>query len=365
MILHAYFARRFAMTFLIVASAFAVLVTLLDFIEHLRRFGEEEAGIGKILQLVALNVPASLYQTLPLIMVICSIMLFLNLARSSELVVTRASGRSAVRSLFGPLLTAFAIGLISVTVLNPIVAATENKHEKLAAKLLGQQVNSLSFSANGLWLRQGNETFQTVIHAKRANLDGTQLFDVALYEFDLTGKATKRMTAKSALLIDGYWSLKGVKEWLLKLGGNPEAKAIEKTSYNIKTSLTKDHIQDSFGIPASIPIWQLPSFIKKLKEAGFSARRHVVWFHMELALPLFLVAIVMIGAGFTVKQGRQVRTGLMVLLAILFGFGLYFIRNFARILGENGQLPEIWAAWIPPLAAIGLTLAFLLHTEDG
>ena len=50
---------------------------------------------------------------------------------------------------------------------------------------------------------------------------------------------------------------------------------------------------------------------------------------------------------------------------LLLGFGLYFLRNFAQILGENGQLPEIWAAWIPPVAAIGLSLAFLLHTEDG
>jgi lipopolysaccharide export system permease protein len=52
-------------------------------------------------------------------------------------------------------------------------------------------------------------------------------------------------------------------------------------------------------------------------------------------------------------------------MTLLFGFGLYFLRNFAQILGENGQLPEIWAAWIPPVAAIGLSLAFLLHTEDG
>jgi lipopolysaccharide export system permease protein len=109
----------------------------------------------------------------------------------------------------------------------------------------------------------------------------------------------------------------------------------------------------------------LPAFINQLEKAGFSARRHRVWFHMEMALPLFLASIVMIGAGFTMRHGRQSRTGLRVLMTLLFGFGLYFLRNFAQILGENGQLPEIWAAWIPPIAAIGLSLAFLLHTEDG
>jgi len=55
----------------------------------------------------------------------------------------------------------------------------------------------------------------------------------------------------------------------------------------------------------------------------------------------------------------------MVLFAIMLSFSTYFIRNFAQILGENGQLPAALAAWAPPLAAIGLALSFLLHKEDG
>ena len=103
----------------------------------------------------------------------------------------------------------------------------------------------------------------------------------------------------------------------------------------------------------------------RLEKAGLSAMRHRVWFPMEMALTLLLSSVVMVCAGFTMRHGRQSRTGLRVLMTLLFGFGLYFLRNFAQILGENGQLPEIWAAWIPPIAAIGLSLAFLLHTEDG
>jgi len=44
---------------------------------------------------------------------------------------------------------------------------------------------------------------------------------------------------------------------------------------------------------------------------------------------------------------------------------IYFIRNFAQVLGENGQLPVILSAWAPPLVAIGLSMGFLLHNEDG
>jgi len=131
MILHLYFARRFALVFTYVLGGFLVLVILLDFIEQLRRFRGMEITLSQKAHLVALNVPATLYQMLPLVTVLCSIMLFLNLARSSELVVTRAAGRSALRALYGPILTSLLIGLIAIAIINPIVAGTQKKYEQL------------------------------------------------------------------------------------------------------------------------------------------------------------------------------------------------------------------------------------------
>ena len=130
MTLHFYFAKRFFVSFLIVASAFLVLIFMIDFIEHLRSFRGQDVAFLEILELVALNVPSSLHQTLPLMMILCSIMLFLSLSKSNELVVTRAAGRSAVRSLIGPITAAFLIGVISIILLNPIVAGTKKQYEK-------------------------------------------------------------------------------------------------------------------------------------------------------------------------------------------------------------------------------------------
>ena len=75
--------------------------------------------------------------------------------------------------------------------------------------------------------------------------------------------------------------------------------------------------------------------------------------------------MVLVGAAFTMRHARSGGTGLAVLSAVLLGFGLYFIRNFAQILGENGQIPVSLAAWAPPAASILLTLGLLLHAEDG
>ncbi len=363
MILHRYFAWRFVVSFLSVFGVFFAITTLLDLIDQLRNFSGS-ARFGDILSLTMLNIPDGLYKILPLIMILATISLFLGLARSSEMVVTRAAGRSAIRALMAPLAVALVIGAVAVAVFNPIVAATSKEYENRASRLIGNG-NVLSISDDGLWLRQGTELGQTVIRAKAANLDGTELTGVTFIRFTFDGGPYQRIEAASARLQPGRWMLTDAKVWPLGDAANPEAEAKNHPSFEVSSTLTPDQIRDSFGTPSSIPIWELPAFINRLKTAGFAARRHEVWFQSELAQPAFLLAMVLIGAAFTMRHQRGGRTGIMVLGAILLSFGLYFVRNFATILGENGQLPVLLAAWAPPLAAIGLSLGILLHLEDG
>lgn len=86
---------------------------------------------------------------------------------------------------------------------------------------------------------------------------------------------------------------------------------------------------------------------------------------MELAQPIFLVAMVLVSAAFTMRHTRFGRTGAASLAATMIGFGLYYVRNFAQILGENGQIPIELAAWAPPVASVLFALGLILNTEDG
>ncbi|MEL6959249.1 MAG: LPS export ABC transporter permease LptG [Pseudomonadota bacterium] len=364
MILHRYFARRFARSFLMVLAGFFLLMLLIDLIEQVRRFGSD-ATFGTLIQLSLLNLPAALYQILPLIMVLATVAMFLGLARSSEMVVTRAAGRSAMRALVAPLIVTLLIGAITVGVFNPIVAATSREAETREAALRAGGASVLAISETGLWLRQGDELGQTVIRADRANLDGTRLDGVTLISFRRDGGPVRRIEAATATLVPGAWELTEAKAWPLDRGRVAEAWATTHTSLRIPSTLTADEIRDSFGVPSSIPIWELPAFIDRLEVAGFSALRHQVWLQMELALPFYLIAMVLIGAGFTMRHQRGGRTGVMVLSAILICFALFFLRNFAQILGDNGQIPVLLSAWALPVAAIGAALGLLLHLEDG
>lgn len=364
MILHLYIARRFFRSLGIVLAVFLAILLPLDIAEHLRRI-DDNLGMGAVVRLSLLNLPGAVYGWLPLFVMLATLLMFLGLARSSELVVVRASGRSALSAASAPVLSAFLVGVLGLLVLNPLVASTTREYDLSMARYDGREERTVSVSAEGLWLRQGTTQEQTVIHARGSNSDGTHLFVANFFTFDDDGLMVQRLSAEEATLQDGAWTLIDVKRWPLLNIVNPEAASESFASYVLPSTLTADQIRDSFGKPETVPIYELPGFIDQLNAAGFAALQHRIWYQMQLSNPLMLSAMVLIAAGFTMGHTRFGRTGLMVLGAILLGFGVYFIRDFAEVLGQSGQIPAAMVAWAPPVAAIMLALGLLLHTEDG
>jgi lipopolysaccharide export system permease protein len=360
-----YIARRFLGSVGRVFLAFFVILMLVDMIEQLRRFADAGVGLAGAAQLSLYSVPETLYRILPLILIMGAIANFLGLARSSELVVVRAAGRSGLRFLVTPLVVSVALGLLAVAFFNPLVAATSKAYDDKRSELSQGGRSVLSVADTGLWLRQGSAEGQTVIQAARSNLDGTELFGVTFLGFEMDGRPTARIEAETAKLVEGAWELKGTKTWDLT-AANPELTAIRAEGpVALPSDLTPERIRDSFGTPSAIGFWDLPGYIADLERAGFSAQSYKLWYQMELALPLLMAAMVLVAAGFTMRHVRFGGTGRMVLFALLAGFGFYFLRNFAQALGDSGQIPVLLAAWSPPVAAVMLSLGLLLHLEEG
>lgn len=364
MILDLYIARRFAWLFLRVFAAFFVILIGFGMIEELRQYSGRGISLGEAFSLALTNAPTSIYQILPLIVILSAIGLFLGLARSSELVVVRSAGRSGLRFLAAPLLTVFAIGAIGVTLWNPVSAATLRAHEDRAIdQRRGGAVASVS--ASGLWLRQGSDAGQTVIRAQRSNRDATELLEVSFLTYDSAGGLQGRITADLARLGAGEWQLQGAKSWQLT-DANPEKTAkVQGEGMSVPTDLTAEKIAGSFATPAAVSFWDLPAYVRDLESAGISAQAHRMRYNQELAAPFFLVSMVLIAAGFTMRHARSGGTGPLVLMAVLGGFVVFVLRNFGQVLGENGQIPVLLAAWSPPLAAILMSAGLVLHLEDG
>lgn len=369
-----YIARRFLG---IVAGTFVsvfLLVVLVDLVELMRAGADSRAGFGDLLSMALLHAPALTIAAAPFTVLLGAMLCFAMLARSSELVVTRAAGVSAWRLLAPALVVAALLGVFVATVYDPVAAALATRFESLEERLFQRNSSRLSVSPDGLWLRQGGPEGQTVIHARGAGSSIERLWRVSVFEFGLDDRLRRRIDARSALLTDRSWLLIRVRDWnLMEIavpGGDGTGPATPSRPtvldrLRIPTDLTPDRIRESFATPETISFWKLPGFIRLLDEAGFSSNRHRLhWFGL-LALPIVFSAMLLIGAAFSMRHARFGGLGFMALGCVLSGFGYFFLSDIAAALGASGSVPVLVAAWAPPLSAVLFALGLLLHLEDG
>jgi lipopolysaccharide export system permease protein len=343
-----------------------LVIWLILFVENLRMSGQFGHTAGEALWLTALQLPEYLSEVFPLVLLLAALVTVLRLNRSSELVVFRASGISAIRVLFVPVLAALVLGIGAFSVINPIVAVSRVAADEQRDVIRNKQRNVFSIFEGGVWLRQGTGDGQSVIQAGRLSPDGNMLFDVRIHDFDAQGRMTARHEAASARLGAGEWVLYNVRSWTI----DPEAKVplrapTEALELHMQTDLTSEQILERIASPEIVPFWKLPQVIRQLESAGFSARRHQLFFQSELARPLFFAAMVLIGAGFSLRHMRFGNAGIMMLFAVLAGFLLYFFSDISESLGNAGTIPVTLAAWAPAAIGIMLAIGFLLHVEDG
>lgn len=370
--LAAYIARRFLG---ISAGSFAAvfcLIAIIDLVDLLRRNSTGVADFGDLVGLALLHAPAISITTAPFTVLLAAMACFGMLARSSELVVTRAAGLSVWRLLVPAGLVALALGGFVVTAWNPLAAALADRAKTLEERYFSDGDSPLTFIGGGLWLRQGGPRGQTVIHAQGASGTGERLWAVTVFRFDAEHGLTRRIDARSAVLEPGAWRLFGVRQWnLVNLdirsasGAAVVARPGQTDELTIPTDLTPARILESFAPPRTISFWELPEFIATLESAGFNAARHRIHWQALIALPMAFVAMVLIGAAFSMRHVRLGGLGYMALGCVLSGFAYFFLSDVATALGSSGAVPVPIAAWAPPAAAVFFALGLLLHLEDG
>jgi lipopolysaccharide export system permease protein len=355
----AYLARRFIGSVLTVFAALVALALSLDLADLFSRTTQRSIPPGIVLSMSLLKLPDIAQKLLPFAVLLGAVLAFSKLARSQEMVATRAAGVSAWQFLTPSLFVAIWMGVLTMTLFSPMSAAFLTEYTRLEARYIRGQASQLAVSPTGLWLRQGDVSAQAVVHALRVAEQGVHLEDVTVFLYQGQDRFSGRIDAASADLVNGRWHLADT--WVSDAAGLPQ----HRDTYDLPTELTPAQIQESFASPDTISFWDLPRFIATAESAGFSALRHRLYWYSLLALPLLFSAMVFMAASFSFRLTRLGGISKLVLAATLSGIAVYFMGEMTRALGQSGILPTPLAAVAPAAAAILLGMTLLFHEEDG
>jgi lipopolysaccharide export system permease protein len=377
-----YVFRENLMALLLTLGIIVLAIVLVDVVEQMRTVGSRTPiPVSTAFSLTMMKTPGLVMETLPFAMLVGSILAFSQLSRRSEIPAFRAAGVSAWRFLGPTMALAVSLGVLMVTLIDPLATRLNQEFETSRERLLNPNAAASSLTADGVWLSQGDLTAgastdgegpvagnpdgQAIINARRVVGRGQALEDVTFYYFAPgplgaeDREFTHRIDADRATLTSGFWQLDGVVE------NRADGEVTRAIKLAVPTNLRNDTLLQRFASAKTIPFWDLPGFIRDGRAAGMEVDDYVLKFHTLLATPLMMLAMSLIGAVVCLRLARSGGLSRLIGAGALAGFVLFFATRVAAGMSSAGATPPEAAAWCPPLFALFSVLTILAHAEDG
>ena len=344
------------------AGALLLLVSLalfFSFVGELGDLGDGDYGIWQMLVYLALIVPGTVVEFLPLAVLIGSMLSLGSMASNSELIAMQASGVTLWRMLGGVLQAALLIALVGFLLADWIVPDTELHARRIKNQSLqpsssvdkAQQQSSSLDSAQGLWLRDETK----VVHVAQLLPNG-HARDIEIYHLDGQGRMEKMVRAAYAKPLGGGWELHQVSQTTLADGG---ASSQQLDSLIYPGNLSHELLQVLLVDPRHMSSRDLIAYLGFLDDNRLDAKVERLIFWQKMFAPLTIVIMCLLAFPFVMGSQRQSNTGQRLLIGILLGLSFVVIDRVLIQLGTQSGVPPFAVALMPNLLFLSFAIYLL------
>lgn len=345
-----YIARTVTMATLSVMGIVAAVSFLLLLLGELKAIGDGGYNIVQALAYVLLRLPNELYQFLPALTLLGSVMTIGLLSLHRELIAMQASGFSLRRIALHILTTALLL-IIIASILGEWFAPDLSYRAEMN-KENAQHGSQVAITASGVWFHVENN----FIHVEQ--IIGSQLLEgVTRYQFDSHQHLMAAYFAKKLILINReWWMVDAVKTVFFNNGA--KSQAFER----IKWELPWNNNLLTMGLvePSQMSLRKLIKLINYLHQNGLqvSQYQYVLW--QRIFQPVAAWVMVFLALAFSLGQFRYLALGWKAAIGIAVGFSFFILNALLGQLCIVFQLPAMLAAGLPLILFTGVGLLFLV-----
>ncbi len=307
-------------------------------------------------EIIGLHLPEIIVLTIPIGVLLGTLLVFNRLSGDSEIIALRTSGISFYRIMVAPLMFGLLTSIASFGINEYVVPVANRTSKKLEFVALYKQ-NLPEGTANFTYMERGKDlSLSRVYYIGLA--DKTQINNVIILDFT-RDKLVQIISAAHGLWNHGEWILQKGRTYVL--AGDSDITRIMKFESLVipgvrnaaeALKLNKVAVKD-------MNIGELSAYIDNMKKTGVVPRDLMVRFHQKFSQPLACLIVALAGAplGLLARRSRS-NLGLVYSAAIVFLY--YVLQSSSGALGDSGRLDPIVAAWLPN-AVIGTLGTVILY----
>ena len=325
---------------LIVLFVFVALSGFVDFIGQIDDIGTGDYGVNQAIQYTLLKLPSSIFQLMPIIILMGSLLGLGLLSKNRELIVLLSSGLSLQR--LG--ISVFASGLILcffTVSLGEYISPSMERYADQYRTISKFQYSSLG-KTRGIWLKEGNKIININLLEENKSFG-----NVTIYELKTRSQLWKMSRASSAGIDDdNQWILSNLKETVF----NDKGISQEYSRYKIeKTKLDRDLVSLTVVKPENLNIIELYRFVNYLKSNGLDSNLYSTAFQSRIASLFALPFMCLLALPFSLGFLREKGTGYRILLGVMIGLTYFLIENTLVESSQVYNINPILVGWLPTL----------------
>ncbi len=326
--------------------AFGVGVfTSLLLVNHLfflaRLAAEAGVPIRTNLILLVLRVPYLAAFSLPMSILLATLLAFGRLSDRNEISAMRTTGWSLSRVAAPVLFAGVVVALLSLGMTEYVVPRSETRYRDTLARAIRSPERTIQ---QNVLFREPVDGVESVFFARELNTRTGTMSKVTITQFQ-GGRPSRLIEAERATYGPQGWVLEQGSLYLLGSGGGVSTRFEEM---RVALKRTPPEIVPPRRDPAEMTIRELRQQIARLKVTGESVVRYAVNLQLKFALPVSSVIFALLAVPLGLRPHRSGRsTGLGLTVLVLLGY--YLMMSITVTLGERGQMSPVWAAWLPNL----------------
>jgi len=354
-VLDRYVLAEFLRYYFLALGGFTAVVLLLDAIGRIDTFLDYNAAPLQILAYYWNVLPYQALLVAPVAPLLATFLTLGTMTRFRELVAVKSAGISLYR-LFAPL---YVVGLLlagASFVVGEWVMPQANLRARriLEADIKGRTMRNLGSRVNVTYLGQGNRFF--VI--RRYDVPRQTMVEPMIQEFD-GERLTRRLDAASATYEKGAWVLVNGLERTFDTKGLETAVPFD-TLRAVFPETPVDFAKTETE-PSEMSYPQLLNYTRRVRASGSNVASYETELQLRVAFPFANLVVILIASSLAAQMRRGgIALGFGFSLAIAFAY--WSLIRAGQVLGNNGNLPPLPAAWLGNIVFLALGIVLLVRT---